>query len=235
MKKIVIDIPNEILIRDYLELNSSYKVAKKYNTSATAVKRILKELGVLRTQNEAASIRNKTTLKGKVGKYKRTEEHKKNLSDLGKTRTAENNPFFGKQHSEETKKKIGESSKKRTGKRNPNYKDGKYIRRPRDFKYKHIAKLRNKIFNRDNYICCYCSSKGGHLHAHHILPYWVRPEAFLDEKNLITVCSSCHFTKAHLSDWTKFDIELVTDYLKIEYSLNGERLNELATFKYEKK
>ena len=59
MKKIAIDIPIEILIKDYLELNSSYKVAKRYNISATAVKRLLKEARVLRTQSDAASMRNK--------------------------------------------------------------------------------------------------------------------------------------------------------------------------------
>lgn len=41
------------LIDSYKELNSSYKVAAKYNLSATAVKRMLKEAGVLRTQSKA--------------------------------------------------------------------------------------------------------------------------------------------------------------------------------------
>lgn len=41
----------EELINSYKELNSAYKVADKYKTSATAVKRMLKQAGVLRTQS----------------------------------------------------------------------------------------------------------------------------------------------------------------------------------------
>jgi hypothetical protein len=207
MKKIELDVPKEILIRDYLILNSSYKVAKKYNTSATAVKRILKESGVLRTQNEAASIRNNTTLKGIVGKYTRTKAHKKALSEFAKTRT---------------------------NKRNPSYKNGKYVNRPKRIKSNEATAFRNFVFNRDKHTCLYCKTKGGHLHAHHILPYWVCPKAFYDTDNAITVCSSCHFKKAHLGNWHKFDYTLINAVLLEKYSLDGERLNELATFEYKK-
>jgi len=43
----------EELIQSYQNLNSVYKVAEKYKISATAVKRMLKEAGVLRTQSES--------------------------------------------------------------------------------------------------------------------------------------------------------------------------------------
>jgi len=230
MKKIELDVPIEILTKDYLELNSSYKVAKKYNTSATAVKRLLKEAGVLRTQNEAARIRNLTHDVYRNRKF--SKEHREKLSEVAKNRIGEKNPFFGKTHTKEAKAKIGRASKKRTGKRNPNYKHGKNIRRPRDFKNSEMQSLRNHVFHRDKHTCVYCGKKGGHLHAHHILPYWVKPVAFLDKDNLVTVCTKCHFKKAHLGNWHKFDVELVTEKLLIRYSLDRERLSELATYKY---
>jgi hypothetical protein len=232
MKKIPLKLIRDEVVRDYLEMNSSYKVAKKYGYSATAVKAFLKKEGVLRTQNEAASIRNKSNPE-KFGKYKRTEKHKEKLSELAKNRTGEKNPFYGKTHSDETKEKLSQHAKKRTGERNPNYKDGKYLRRPRDYKIHELAPLRNFTFNRDKYTCQYCGQKGGHLHAHHIVPYWVCPEAFLDTDNLTTVCTSCHFSKAHNGNWAKFDLTLIQDALILKYSLNRERLNELADFKSE--
>lgn len=47
-----------------------------------------------------------------VGKYKRTPEIRKKLSDAAKLRTGEKNPFFNRTHSEETRQKI---SRTRTG------------------------------------------------------------------------------------------------------------------------
>lgn len=222
MKNVADLIPTEELIKAYLELNSSYKVAEKFGVSATAVKRLLKKAGVLRTQSDAAKIRKNDWLD-----YERTAEHKKRLSDIAKQKTGNKNPFFGKKHSEEFKKQKSEWAKTRTKQLNSNYRHGQNIRRPRDYKYHEFKPLRNKVFNRDNYKCFYCSS-GGHLHAHHILPFWVKPEAFLDESNLITVCSECHLKKAHKNSWSLFDETLVTDALLDKYSLNRERLIELA-------
>jgi hypothetical protein len=228
MKKVADDIKIEILISDYLELDSSYKVAHKHGVSATAVKRLLKKAGVLRTQNVAAEIRYR---KNQFNKYERTPLQKENLSNLAKQRTGENNPFFGKKHSQEVKNKLSDNAKKRTKDRNPNYKNGKYVRRPRDYKISEFKPLRSFVFNRDKFTCFYCKKKGGHLHAHHILPYWIKPEAFLDEKNLITVCTTCHFEKAHNSNWHTFDISLITEELVVKYSLDRERLSDLAVLK----
>jgi hypothetical protein len=226
MKKIELDIPDEILVRDYLELKSSYKVAKRYNTSATAVKRILKDLGVLRTQKQAAQERECSGFKGK----KHTNETRKKLSKGASKRTGSKNSFFGKNHSKKTRKKLSENAKKRTGKRNPNYKHGKNFRRPRDFKNAEMQKLRNFVFNRDKHTCKFCFVKGGHLHAHHVIPFWVKQNAFLDADNLITVCTKCHFEKAHNGNWQCFNVELITDSLIERYSLCRERLSEMATF-----
>lgn len=219
------DIPIELIIDSYNDLKSSYKVAKKFNTSATAIKRVLKELNILRNQKHAVLERDNSH----CGKYERTVEHKETLSNVAKTRVKEKNPFYNKTHSDETKKVLSEHSKKRTGERNPNYKDGSYQRKPRDFKQAEFTRLRNFVFNRDDYTCKYCGCIGGHLHAHHKIPYWFKKEAYLDVDNLITVCTKCHFNAAHMGDWNKFDISLIDDRLIKRYSLDRERLNELAT------
>ena len=227
MNKVIVPLDNNELIKLYNELKSSYKVAILLNTSATAVKRVLKELGVLRTQNVAASERK---LKGKRKPY--SNETKKKFSEAAK-KSYENGriaPFKGKTLSEETRKKLSEKAKNRLGERNPNYKNGKYFRRPRDFKHGEFKKIRSFIFNRDKFKCLICLDKKDHLHAHHLIPFWIKPEAFCDTDNIITVCTNCHFEKAHLNDWACFDVSLIPDSLITKYELNRERLNELGTF-----
>jgi len=218
-------ISDAVLIDAYCELKSTYKVAEKFGVTRHFVKKELKRLGVLRTPSQAANER----ISPNAGKYERTEEHKQILSEHAKTRTGEKNPFYGKKHTVEVRKRLSQNAKERTAERNPNYKDGKYIRRPRDFKIHEFTPLRNFVFNRDKHTCHYCKIRGGHLHAHHILPYWICNEAFLDSENLVTVCSACHFQKAHCGDWSKFDLDLITDRLKKKYHLPRERLNELAS------
>jgi NUMOD3 motif len=223
MKKIILPISDTVLIESYQTLKSVHKIAKKFSTSRQAVTRRLKELKVLRSREQAMSERVFT---------KRTviisAEQKKILSEVAKKRIGSKNPFYGKTHSSETKAKLSAAAKTRTKERNPNYKTGEYLRRPRDYKIAEFTKIRNDVFNRDNYKCCYCSNKG-HLHAHHILPFWVCKEAFLDKENLITVCSDCHFAKAHKGNWQKFDTDIVTENLLSKYNLQRERLNELTS------
>lgn len=213
------------IIKLYEELKSSYKVASFLNASATAVKRVLKDAGVLRTQKVAALERDNNY----QGKYNRTKEQRKILSEIAKTRKGEKNTFFGKSHTDSSKQKMSESAKTRLGELNPNYKNGNYIRRPRDFKQAEFTKLRNQVFNRDNYTCKLTGIKGGNLHPHHLLPYWVCPDAFLDIENLITVSSKAHFELCHNSSWGSFNVELIPEGLLNKYSLDRERLSELAS------
>ena len=167
----------------------------------------------------------------------RTKEILKNFKVLKKAghslkrdKSGELNPFYGKTHTEEVKEKLSEHAKKRTEKRNPNYKDGKYLRRPRDYKISVMTKLRKAVFVRDSYTCKYCNKKGGHLHAHHMIPYWVKPEAFEDMDNLVTVCTGCHFEKAHVGNWCRFDVTIIPSELIEKYSLDRERLSGLDAF-----
>lgn len=127
-----------------------------------------------------------------------------------------------------SKTKMSDAAKQRIKQRNPNYKHGEYVRRPRDFKIVELKPIRNAVFQRDKHTCQYCHVRGGHLKAHHILPYWVKQEAFLDIDNIITVCNSCHFIQAHNKNWACFDINLVNDLLLTRYDLDRERLSEMA-------
>lgn len=216
----------EEIILAYETLKSSYRVANLFTISATAVKRILKNAGVLRTQKLAALERDNSH----TGKYMRTEEHKKTLSECASKRTGNKNPFYGNTHSEETKEKLSKKAKMRLGKLNPNYRHGKNIRRPRDFKNSQFNKIRSFVFNRDRYTCQITKQEGGHLHAHHLLPFWICPEAFFDVENIITVSSKTHFNICHNGSWGSFNIDLIPESLISKYSLNRERLNELASF-----
>lgn len=223
MKDNFLNVTDEELVNLYLELKSTYKISDKLNISRYVIQKRLKFLNVLRTQSAAAKERLNNNFK-----YKRTEEHRQKLSELAKTRTKEKNPFYGKTHSKETKEKASNRMKEKMGELNPNYKNGEYQRRPRDFKIAEFTRLRNFCFNRDEYTCEYCGKIGGHLHGHHKIPYWFNKEAFLDIDNIVTVCTICHFEKAHLKNWAYFDIELIDERLIKRYSLDRERLNDLA-------
>lgn len=150
------------------------------------------------------------------------------LSEYAKLRKGEKNHFYGKKHNSEVRARLSEHAKTRTAKRNPNYKNGNYVRRPRDFKISQFTPIRNKVYNRDNYTCQITGIKGGHLHAHHLIPYWVCKDAFFDIDNLITVSTKAHFEICHNKNWIYFNVDLISDKLLQKYSLNRERLNELA-------
>lgn len=47
-------------------------------------------------------------------------------------------------------------------------------------------------FERDNFTCQACQTRGGVLNAHHMLSYRDYPELRLDLSNLTTLCKGCH-------------------------------------------
>lgn len=51
---------------------------------------------------------------------------------------------------------------------------------------------REACFERDNYTCRVCGTRGGRLNAHHIWPFHRFPERMYEVGNLITLCRDCH-------------------------------------------
>lgn len=114
--------------------------------------------------------------------FKFSKERNKKLSDLMKSRKKENHPAFGKHWklSEKVKRKLSNLKK---GNKGPNWKGGitpltKQIRQ--SFEYK---QWRNKVFERDNYICIWCGKRGD-INADHIIPFSIILSSLILEQGL---------------------------------------------------
>lgn len=53
--------------------------------------------------------------------------------------------------------------------------------------------VRQACFERDDFTCQNCGTRGGQLNAHHLKPYRDAPELRLDLANLTTLCERCHY------------------------------------------
>jgi len=84
-----------------------------------------------------------------------------------------------------------------SGKNNPSWKGGITEKKKLIQKTSKWRKWRKSIFERDNYTCQKCGTKGGcgyrvTLHPHHIKSFADNPELRLDVSNGITLCNKCH-------------------------------------------
>jgi len=112
----------------------------------------------------------------------------------------------GKKLTETTKLKISNFQKLRyndplvrkhvgsfhVGKKNKNWKGGItpvhiQIRNSTEYRL-----WRESVFERDNYTCVWCGTRGGKLNADHIKPFALFPELRLAIDNGRTLCVSCH-------------------------------------------
>ena len=51
---------------------------------------------------------------------------------------------------------------------------------------------RTSVYERDNYTCQCCGSRGGKLNAHHLVPFHLCEELRYDTNNGLTLCEQCH-------------------------------------------
>lgn len=58
---------------------------------------------------------------------------------------------------------------------------------------KEWKKIRERIFDRDNYTCVYCGAHVGTLHCDHVMP--ISRGGSNEEDNLVTACDSCNHKK----------------------------------------
>lgn len=124
-------------------------------------------------------------IKGKTGKYKRTEETKERmrLSKLGNQ-----NPMYGKHLSDETKAKL---SKAHSGTNAYNYKgisSFDYLERRR-----FQNAMQKRVFERDNYTCQLCGERGKALQVDHIQSWADYVELRFNIENCRTLCMKCHY------------------------------------------
>lgn len=89
--------------------------------------------------------------------------------------------------------------------------------------YRHgvTQELRKTILDRDSHTCSICkviSDDFGKMQVHHIVP--VSHDGSDDDKNLVTVCKSCHAI-VHKGGWENYVVSLKKNIEKVERLTHG--------------
>lgn len=88
---------------------------------------------------------------------------------------------------------AGKKRPNMTGEKHPSYKGGK------NYLVKHIRssieyrQWRTAVFERDNYTCQNCNTRGVYIEADHIKPFCLYEELRFDVSNGRTLCKGCHY------------------------------------------
>jgi len=120
--------------------------------------------------------------------HKHSEETKKKISLKSKGKTS---PMKGKKHTLETREKMRQFQLQYfSNKENhPHWKGG--ISRDRHGG-KENREWRAKVFERDNWTCQTCHTRGVYLEAHHVKSWANFPEFRFILENGVTLCRECH-------------------------------------------
>ncbi|KKM03810.1 hypothetical protein LCGC14_1770690 [marine sediment metagenome] len=103
----------------------------------------------------------------------------------------------GSRHTPEAKEKVRQSLLGKVGEQARNWQGGKTDIQIIVRYSTRMKAWRDKVFERDNYICQRCGAKCGNgktikLHAHHIKSFAQYPELRFDIDNGLTLCHPCH-------------------------------------------
>lgn len=88
--------------------------------------------------------------------------------------------------------KVGKPRPDITGSNAPWWKGGLSSEREKVCKSLAYKAWRRAVFQRDDYTCQRCATRGGYLEAHHDLPYAFFPDLRFEILNGITLCRPCH-------------------------------------------
>jgi hypothetical protein len=88
---------------------------------------------------------------------------------------------------------IGKPKYNMRGENNPNWSGGTYGTERHTLMGRiEYINWRKSVFERDNYTCQICYTRGGKLEADHIIPYIADKSKALDLDNGRTLCKECH-------------------------------------------
>jgi len=83
------------------------------------------------------------------------------------------------------------------------------VKNPVTFKLRNDAWPKTmKRFKILNPLCAVCGARKK-LVVHHIRPYYLFPSQELNEENLITLCERCHLFVGHLTDYKKYNADII--------------------------
>ena len=126
-----------------------------------------------------------------TGIYTRTKEYRDSVSTALREQWASGKRNGGWKLSEESRKHISLNNAQK-GERHWNWKGGVMTENQKARRHSKLREWRKVVFERDDYRCYDCGSRGVYLHAHHIYSFAKYPRLRFMVENGRTLCKECH-------------------------------------------